>query len=448
MSNLKLKYLGELSTLGIYFFIGIKLFLKEEIIEIENPINFSWNKVYSLILKKLSLNSDQVLKLNLIRSARNKLFFNLVYIEGSPFKPFLKSPYDGCFLKPGGKEDISSLIIPTGVGARFGGYAGDSNPLARGFSSTNDYLLANPNVVNGAVLTHPPENLIYLEGYSLNNFMLGQIKIQTNFENKIGVIFDKSINPKRLEYEINVLNACKAFFGANIAVYSITRKPLNIKIKTNKYGFSTGNVENIEELINSALELKKKGITSIAICAAIPDLDLNPDYVKGKGVDPIGGIESIISHIVSAYTGLVSAHAPVLISKEKVNYKNISPLSASEYISETFLPSVLNGLRYAPKIYLSNDKTKKLKSYNNISEVIVPYNAFGSPGVLFLSERLKNIYLIKENKTSLGVNPEHFSLTFKVKEKYLDLLKNADFNNLKITTNALKRPIKPVGLSN
>lgn len=423
------------------------MFLREEIIEIENPANFSWIKIYSLILKQCSLSSKQIIKLNLIRSTKSKLFFNLIYVEDSPFKPFLKSPYEGNLLKANVKEDISSLIIPTGVGARFGGYAGDGSPLAKVFSTRNDYLLTNPNVVNGAVLTQPPENLIYLEGYSLNNFMLGQIKIQANFENKIGVIFDKSINPKRLEYEINVLNACKAFFGSNISVYSVTNKPLNIKIKTNKHGFSTGNIENIEELINSALELKRKGITSIAICAAIPDLDLNPDYIKGKGIDPIGGIESIISHLVSAYTGLVSAHAPVLISKEKVSYKNISPLSASEYIAETFLPSVLNGLRYAPKIYLSNDKTKNLKSYNNISEVVLPYSAFGSPGSLFLS-KLKSVYLVKENKTCLDVNPNHLNLSFKVKEKYLDLLENVDFNDLKMSSDALKRPIRPVRLSN
>lgn len=422
------------------------MFLKEEIVEIENLPNFDWNKTYSLILKKCLLKSSQVLKLNLIRSTRSKLFFNLVCIINSPFKTFLKNPYEGLLIKSNRKKDILSLVIPTGVGARFGGYAGDSNPLAKVFASTNDYFLTNPNVVNGAVLTHPPENLIYLEGYSLNNFMLGQINIQTNFENKIGVIFDKSINSKRLEYEINVLNACKAFFGSNICEYSLTDKPLNIKIETNKYGFSTGSVENIEGLINSALKLKNNGMTSIAICAVIPDFDLNPKYVQGMGIDPIGGIESIISHLVSAYTGLVAAHAPVLISEEKINYRNISPLSASEYIADTFLPSVLNGLRYAPKIYLSNDKTKNLKSYSNISKIILPYSAFGSPGSLFLS-KLKNVYLVKENKTSLDVNPNHLNLNFKVKKKYIDLLKKVDFNTLKITVEVLKRPIKSIGLS-
>lgn len=421
------------------------MLLKERILEIENPKKFNWDEVYRLILKNSSLKSNQVLKLNLIHSTKLKLFFNLVYVDGNSFKPFLNNPYESICLndsKP--KKNISALVIPTGVGACFGGYAGDGNPLAKAFSSSSDYLIANPNVVNGSVLTQVPENLIYLEGYYLNQLMLGQIKIQLNFPNKIGVIFDKSINPKRLEYEINVLNACKSFFGSNISAYTITKNPLNIKIKTSKHGFSSGNIENAEDLISSALKLKKKGVTSIAVCAAIPDSDLNPAYINGKGIDPIGGVESVISHLVSAYTGLVCAHAPVLLSKEKTNFKNISPLSASEYISETFLPSVLNGLRFAPKIYLSNSRNKDLKSCNNLSKVVLPFSAFGSPGAFSLAGLSKNVYLVKENKTCQRVHPSHFNLDFNIEEKYLDLLGDIDFNKLKITKDALMRPIKSV----
>ena len=44
------------------------------------------------------------------------------------------------------------LVIPTGVGAKIGCFAGDGLPVARVMSSMVDTLITHPNVVNGAML--------------------------------------------------------------------------------------------------------------------------------------------------------------------------------------------------------------------------------------------------------------------------------------------------------
>ena len=190
---------------------------------------------------------------------------------------------------------------------------------------------------------------------------------------------------------------------------------------------------------SSAVKLKNLGATAIAICCAIPDLELNSDYISGSGIDPIGGIESIISRTVSASTGLVSAHAPVLISNEKFNYKKISPLSAAEYIAPTFLPSVISGLRFAPII-----SHQSLAISHQPSAIIVPSNAFGSPGVFYQNEIFNNVILIEENKTCLDIDPKHLNINFKTVKKYTDLIDLKKIEETGIDIDILKRPLDKV----
>ena len=428
--------------------------VKNEMIEIDNPLFFKWDEVFSAVQNKIQDKKNKYLiKLNLVKTTKDKLYFNAVSVEG--LKGFVSEPFvsSGMGLKSTLTKDISCLIIPTGIGAAFGGYAGDANPLAKLFAQTNKYLLTHPNVVNGAVLSDIPSNLIYLEGFFLDQFLLGKINIIPNNKNKIGVVFDKGISEERLEYEVNVLNALRAFYGCEITSWTVTDKPLKVIPSINKFGFSEGKVENLECLINSAIKLKNLGTTAIAMCCAIPDLELNSDYISGSGIDPIGGIESVISRSVSAFTGLVSAHAPVLISNEKVDYKKISPLSAAEYIAQTFLPSVISGLRFAPQIrdqrsevrdQRSEVRDQKEISSLNISNVIVPYNDFGNPGVMYMNEVFNNVTLVEENKTCLDVNYKHLSVKFKTVKKYSDLIDSKKLEESGIDLNVLKRPLDKI----
>lgn len=432
---------------------GTAFHLKEKIIEIENPREYSFFNLYNLLIKEFKgINLKNILKLNLIKSSKSKLYFYLVYLED--FSSVLDHPFTPMFHKDfdlSVRKEITCLIIPTGIGAKYGGYAGDANPIAKLLSYNSDYLLTHSNVVNGAVLTDPPSDLICLEGYLLDQLLLGQICIEPTKENNIGVIFDRGIKDERLDYEINVLNALRAFYGCSISAITITEKPLVIEPYISEYGFSTGTIKNLECLIEKAIKLKNLGITTIAICTSIPDLELNQFYTKGEGIDPIGGIESIISRTVSSCTGLVSANAPVLISSEKIDHKNISPVSASEYIASTFLPSVISSLRFAPRIITINDlnqalnsKPPNLKSYLNLSSVIVPYNAFGNLGVLFQNEVSKNVILVEGNKTCLNVNLGDVEANFSVVSTYKDLMNSRNLEEFGIDVSVLERPIQNI----
>jgi len=66
------------------------------------------------------------------------------------------------------------LLVPTGIGARIGGYAGDALPIARAIAQISDRLITHPNVLNGAQLYWSQPNIYYVEGYALDKFALNQ----------------------------------------------------------------------------------------------------------------------------------------------------------------------------------------------------------------------------------------------------------------------------------
>ena len=418
--------------------------IEEKILEIDNPAVFSWTEVYSALLKQIG--NRHFIKLNLIKTTPSRLYFHFITLDGlNSFidDPFSPSEID---LSESKEKNLVSLIVPTGIGAAFGGYAGDANVIANMFSKDCKYLLTHPNVVNGSVLSDPPQNMIYAEGFLLDQFLLGRINFVYPSRNKIGVVFDRGITDERLGYEINVLNAAKSFYGCDFIGWTQTDKPLQIEPYINEYGFSSGKIKNIEQLIEKSLLLKLKGATAIALCCLIPDLDTNSKYSSGVGIDPVGGVESIISRAVSSCTGLVSAHAPVIISNEKIDYKFINPVSASEYIGKSFLPSVLSGLRFAPRIVpgAKSGLAVESLSYTNLKSTILPANAFGIPGIFYVNELLNDVILVEENKTCLDVSHMHINMKFKLVKSYLDLIDKKIIEQSSICIESMKRPVEKV----
>ena len=80
------------------------------------------------------------------------------------------------------------MIVPTGVGASIGGYAGDALPSARLLASVSDIFITHPNVMNGAMLYWPISNALYVEGYALDEFASGRLSLHP-INKKSKVIF-------------------------------------------------------------------------------------------------------------------------------------------------------------------------------------------------------------------------------------------------------------------
>ena len=296
---------------------------------------------------------------------------------------------------------LGAFIVPTGIGASIGGFAGDASVWARKLSQKCK-LIVNPNVVNAACFSGINDNMLYVEGYSLDEFFKGNINLIESSANKIGVIFDNAISNEVLNVHINTINAVKTVYGVNVVAYEITEVPVGVSFYIDKAGVSMGNVSNLITLKESAIKLIQKGVDAIAVVCHFPE-DENSDYEKGIGVDPVGGVEAIISHYISKEFNIPCAHAPAF-SDISISTNIVSPKCAAEYITPTFLPCILLGLDRSPKL----TKTSEGININNLDFLNVPYNALGAIPVLEMLKMNKKVFAIKENSTVLNVDSSNF----------------------------------------
>ena len=302
-------------------------------------------------------------------------------------------------------KNYSVFIVPTGIGASIGGYAGDAGIYARKISEKFP-LIVNPNVVNAACFSAISNNMLYCEGSSITDFFKGKIFFKEREKNKIGIIFDSSISQEVLNIHINTVNAVKTVYGTDITGYAITKEPVGVEFYMTDNGISSGSVKNIETLAEAGNELIKKGATALAVVCRFEEPE-DDGYADGEAVDIVGGAEAIISHYLTRKLKVQTVHAPAF-EDYSIKPAVVNPKAAAEYITPTFLPCLLLGLEKAPKI--ETTKTKNCISLRNIKSLIIPYNCLGSSIVSDAVKLKIPVIAVKENKTFLDVNRFNLSL--------------------------------------
>ncbi len=307
-------------------------------------------------------------------------------------------------------QKLGIFVVPTGIGASVGGYAGDASATAREFSK-HAKLIVNPNVVNAGGFSGINDNMLYVEGYTLDEFAKGNICLMpVDTPNKIGIVFDRAIPQDVLNIHINTMNAVKTVYGTDIGGYEITEENIGIDFALNKSGISDGAVKNPKTMFKASQKLLDKDCNAIALVGMFKDPEGdNTEYANGEGTDPVGGVEAILSHYISKYLKVPCAHSPAF-EDYQIYPDIVHPKSASEYITPTFLPCILLGLSQAPQIVNSGGISIK-----DIDFVVMPYNSLGSPVVLAAVKRSIPVYAVKENKTALNITAEKLGLSDKIK---------------------------------
>ena len=315
-------------------------------------------------------------------------------------------------------EKLGAFIVPTGIGASIGGFAGDASLYARNFAKKSK-LIVNPNVVNAGVFSGITDNMLYVEGYSLDEFFKGNLKLVQTRKNNIGVIFDKAIPKDVLNIHLNTINAVKCVYGVDIKDYVITDEKVGIDFTIEESGASSGGIKNPETILRAAKLLISRGCNAIAIVCLFEDPEeLNKSYCNGSGTDPVGGVEAIISHYISKELCIPCAHSPAF--EDYQIYPNLVDIrSASEYITPTFLPCILLGLNIAPQF----SKSMGI-GIEELDYLVMPYNSLGSTPVFEALKHNINVFAIKENITALKISPEKISNEITVFGTYEELLLN------------------------
>ncbi len=316
--------------------------------------------------------------------------------------------------------DKLAFIVPTGVGASLGGYAGDAGAVARRLSEKYT-LIVNPNVVNAAVFSAINDNMLYTEGYAIDLFFKEEIALRISQRNKIGVIFDKAISEGVLNIHINTLNAMKVVYGIDTE-YTVTDEAVGIIFEESSSGISTGNIVNPGTLLDAAKKLINKGCNALAPVCLFDESD-DENYSSAAGIDIVGGVEAVISHLLTREFMLPTAHAPAFENTD-ITKKIVSPKAAAEYITPTFLPCIILGLYNAPQLIPIMGKTEADIAVKDLKGVLMPYNALGSTPIFKSNELSIPIYAIKENKSILNVTANNLGINDIIEVKtYEEFLK-------------------------
>ncbi len=318
------------------------------------------------------------------------------------------------------------LIVPTGIGASIGGYAGDALPVARAIAQISDRLITHPNVLNGAQLYWPMPNTLYVEGYGLDQFAAGRWGLRPVHQNTIGVVLDQGIEPELRLRHLQVVDAARATLGLAIADAVITDQPLGVELRTAASGATWGTIQHPDSLLRAVDKLiTHSKVGAIAIVARFPDdedSEALQSYRHGQGVDPLAGAEAVISHLVVRTFQIPCAHAPAL-SPLPLD-PDLSPRSAAEELGYTFLPCVLAGLSRAPSLISQTSQASQTPDIwaNQVDAVIIPATACGGSAVLSLSQTAAQIIAVKDNQTRMQVSPEQIGVKAIQVQSYLEAL--------------------------
>ncbi|WOH15550.1 hypothetical protein DCAR_0935092 [Daucus carota subsp. sativus] len=311
---------------------------------------------------------------------------------------------------PQGRRGYTSvMIVPTGVGASIGGFAGDALPVARTLSSVVDCLITHPNVLNAAMLYWPMTNVLYVEGYALDRFAEGLWGLQPVHQNRVGLVLDAGIEKELLLRHLQVVDAARASLGLPVVEYAVTDTPLQVeKWVDPKSGQSTGRIQHPDSLLRAVQTLIDRSmVNAVAVVARFPDDEFEDtdDYRQGIGIDLLAGVEAVISHMVVKNFGIPCAHAPALLPMPLST--PVSPKAAAEEIGYTFLPCVLAGLSNAPQ-YVVDQRERDCILASDVDSVILPLDACGGDGALAFANRKRNkplIIAVEENTTVLNDTP-------------------------------------------
>jgi Protein of unknown function (DUF3326) len=339
-----------------------------------------------------------------------------------------------------------ALIIPTGIGAAIGGYAGDALPVARAMAGVCDRLITHPNVLNGAQLYWPIPNAWYVEGYGLDQFAAGHWGLRSVHSNRIGLVMDCGIEPELRIRHLQAADATRATLGLTLTDAVLTDEPLGVTLKTSQSGTTWGTIANPDSLLRAVeIAIHRAGAEAIAVVARFPeqlDDEALIEYRHGKGVDPLSGAEAVISHLVVRTFRIPCAHAPAL-SPLPLD-PELSPRSAAEELGHTFLPCVLVGLSRAPQFITDLPQRNDLWR-DAVDAVVIPESACGGSAVLSWSKTATQIITVFDNRTTLNVTPEKLALQVTRAQSYGEAIGILAAIRAGVDPLALTAQIKPLG---
>lgn len=344
------------------------------------------------------------------------------------------------------------LLVPTGIGAKIGGDAGDAAPVARLLASVCDTLITHPNVINASDINELPENGLYVEGSILTRLLMGTAGLQRVRANRVLLVIDEHDDDYFTDSAVNSASAARATLGLECSVVKM-RPRVSMKTRYSSSGRATGEVDGFENLIG-VLNERRREFDAVAMSSVIQvPGDLQIDYFSEDITNPWGGVEAILTHAISSVLDVPSAHSPMMENREILNTELgiVDPRKAAEAISLTFLHCVLKGLHRSPRVITDTQAMTQpsVISAEDVSCLIIPDGCVGLP-VLAAVEQGVPVIAVKENANSMKNDLSRLPFApgkLLYAENYLEAVGLMASLKAGVTIESVRRPIPPTAVS-
>lgn len=301
------------------------------------------------------------------------------------------------------KDFNVALLVPTGIGSDLGGHAGDAGPVSRLMASVCDNLITHPNVVNASDINEMTENTLYVEGSVLARLLLGTVGLQKVRNNRVLMVVDDHKKETFVNAAINSVNAARATYGLDCPEVVKLNPPVKMSAEYSTSGMAVGAIDGIENLFK-LLDKKKDDYDAIALSSVINvPYEYHTEYFEKEGemLNPWGGVEAMLTHVISHLYNMPSAHSPMFETEEIANMDPgvVDSRMAAEAVSLTFLQCILKGLKRSPKII---DDVETMKSHNvlsveDVSCLVIPDKCVGLPTLAALEQGIP-VIAVRDNK--------------------------------------------------
>jgi hypothetical protein len=311
------------------------------------------------------------------------------------------------------------MLIPTGVDCAIGGHAGDATPAARLLARVCDQLVLHPNVVNASDVNEQTENCLYVEGSLICRLLMGTVGLRKIRQNRVLLVTENRHDaPNVVDQTINCAEGARATLGMDISEVVVLEQELFMQTGVSDSGRVTGRVERLSHLLD-LLKDRRDTYDAVALATRItPHIDtveLHRSYFGEGGPNPWGGVEAILTHLISTVLDVPTAHAPTMSSEalRTESWGVVEPRKAAEVISTTYLFCVLKGLNRAPQVMLnpSGVYDPSMLTAEDVSALVIPDGCVGLPTLAAVEQGIpvvavrNNTNLMKNDLRALPFRP-------------------------------------------
>ncbi|MAT70077.1 MAG: high light inducible protein [Planctomycetaceae bacterium] len=299
------------------------------------------------------------------------------------------------------REFNTVLLVPTGVGASLGGHAGDACPAVRVLAAACDRLITHPNAVNASDINEMPTNGLFVEGSIITRLLMGTAGLQEVRANRLLVIVDKHPDDQFTDASINSVNAARACAGIDCGEIVVLNEPLVSRARYTNTGCAAGRVEDCQPLLD-LLRARRGQYDAVAITSVV---DVPPGFHREyfehdrDMINPWGGIEALLTHAVSSYENVPSAHSPMMENSDVAYMRvpRIDPRKAAEAVSMTFLHCILKGLHKSPRVITDSIALREpgILNSSDVSCVVIPDGCLGLPTIAACLQGIPTIAVVE-----------------------------------------------------